>query len=1262
MQQAHKTEDYLRLDEYLDIGARRSSIRIYDAQSDSTEIHYNKLNSNDLGPRRSIVYRPALRSCETQIINDWQFADLRRVAIYFYPPIRLMSEYIDVPIGPSVLVFAVHHNTNQFKFVKTLYSKSLMASVNVYEVRLDYNAFNGIFRRLKIVLHVDTVGQRRSLSAGDTLASALLDKSRLSIKFFGACKLDGSAESRLKRQPTETPTTTEADGYKARGDVETDEWNENKFCSSEKGGSLLFKIHYDIIEEHQPDSLVGDQLDGLSHTREYDFFKEPLMQPVGIGCWSTDTNPSWRNSLIDTTSAANVSMSASYVTLNGFVGQSFVAYDQVTHLLRLDQEGRKNIYDLISGRSYHSGLLSSSSELGSTLASVLSVDKCTVLTMSPSSGPIDADGNILEQLIGLGGPNVPHYMGTRSIEHEQFEVYELMVDKPDKAPLLLRTKFYKLHDETFKLFVTYYVRAPNLLRYIELYRYIDKYRRHELINRLEFVDFSWSLEVEPADDTQSQTSGEPIVRLFKSDACQQSSAGQAELVVAFERTAEIGQIGADQLTAGLMQNKQELIGHIQRTLTDTLQISSLNIADLKLSVSSSQAVGAHHLLATSKIVDLRSGFSQLKLLGMFNYFVHDWGTLEEYREARMRYSLNECVLDSISYPKANWFAQCPGLDACVIYEPNESHISGLASNSILTDKHYLCYLYSVKYATTDKSMRSVSALERVDINLRRLQGQQFEFELGSYKHPTTGELVWGHTYRATMKLHHYKLLDSLSAQLAGAGGTQAMGLAALSGLRYSSADEEPGTYNQRVALELDGPVAAANGGAATSKLTAFNHCQLSCQLDEFCGSFSFCSAAAKRGPSPSPARTHDCVLSSLRLTSSRIASLADGARKVKRDESKFRLSITSELLSQTFVMHKDGACSLHPRNFAHDYRPIRSVSRVSGAHERRLAEALERGRARGEMTFDDCAGLSFERNFASVLMRQTNFTYCPLDSLCIVGGDNVAEQTALADDVCIVFERRATWAYADMRSTHMQVTLSPARAPKLPDSNDNAPGAATAGQTDSVMGPVFRTFLGASEEDCARDCSLHRSECLAFDSCLNYGMVICILYSVRSPLATTGAYLPALERERKLLERAEIKLVGNPRCSHFHLKPAYFEVRLKSLLARQASGGAARLPEELSKLEERIEANNERISDEQVRSIEAELELDKNEPSTSGGGESSAGGGWLKSTELLLGIFIGCALVAFQQEVGAAVLAVYRRLRPRQSEPDEGRLVHDEPL
>lgn len=1188
----------------MDVRAARTSIGIYNVRDDSTEIHYNKLNSNDLAGRRTVLFRPNELTCDTQQISKWQFAELRRVALDFYKVKDLGEKYVDVPIGPSLLLYAVQSHTERFKFVKSIVSRTLMSNVNVYKLQITGVPASQIFRNLLIVLHVSTVGQRRGLHLGDSLKGALLDGAHLDVKFFGVCHLETKVRS--------------ADGGKEPAREEL--WDEDNFCRDGADRRFLFKVHFDIIEQLTGGTLVGKQLDQFER-EPFDLAREPFLQPVGIGCWASSVNLGRRSNLLQVSRATGgVLMSAAYVTSHGLKGLSYVAYDEVGRLLRLDRDGRKSIFDLASGQSYHVGEQSSSTGLTSELLQVLATENCMVLGMERESSLVQRDTDIMLQLLGLGS-NATHYLGTRTIEHEQYEVYEnSFANFHSESPILLRTKpdGPMKPDDGLTFYITYYLQPNGLIRYVELYSFEAPVRRRKLINRLEFVQFSWSLEVEPADDPQSQASDSNL-RLFQMEACQQNRAHQTQVVVSFESGHVDGSPrSSEQLAKGLRHYKQELTGKIQRWIAESLRVSIMNVADLKLGLESVERNGK--MLAAGRVASLRSSVVKLQALGS-TYMIDDGHVRQT---TKLRFSLDECLLDALELRKASRFAYCPQLAGCVVLEADtDSDLELIPGGRNQGDG--ACQVYTLKYAAADRSGTSSYMAE---INQRYLDGQTFEFELGPFQDEDTGQLRPGFTYKARTDLRDFVRMDVA----VGAGHEQAANLDLLSGLRYTTRAEEPQALNANVRVALGKPMREAD------RSSLFAHCQLSCQLDEFCGSFSMCHHSKRTN-------ANECVLSTVRLTGERIEQILAAASRIREGETRFLVNITSEISSQALDMHRDDACSLHPREFAPDFMLFKSVERVSedDSHQEleSRAQKLESVRPRDQMTFEQCAGLSFERTFGCESIKQTNFTYCPLDSLCIVEGDDVKEQLELASGPCRSYERHTTRFYLSMRATHMRVVG--VKATSSPDEtivNDMA---------KSKDDHLVRSFWGVAEGDCARECSLHKSECLAFDTCRNQGKVLCILYSVRSPLSRRGAYLPLLEREQKLVNEGGVTLFGSRICDHFYLKPAHFEVRLKNLLARQdvastPSDESEYFPEEIKALEDKIEANNEKSDQEDLLAVaDFKTIVDNYErASETSPMEASSSQSLVHWLELTIGLLIGCVLTIYKQEVTRMVLIFYR--------------------
>jgi len=153
--------------------------------------------------------------------------------------------------------------------------------------------------------------------------------------------------------------------------------------------------------------------------------------------------------------------------------------------------------------------------------------------------------------------------------------------------------------------------------------------------------------------------------------------------------------------------------------------------------------------------------------------------------------------------------------------------------------------------------------------------------------------------------------------------------------------------------------------------------------------------------------------------------------------------------------------------------------------------------------------------------------------------------------------------------------------------------------------------------------------------------------------------LPLLEKEKHLFYvdqpradapdmsqyKATIRMVVNPKCDHFSLKPSYFRIRLERMLHEE--NGKSRdddsTSDKIEKLESDLLAKDEQDSKDIERSLAGDGRMSKAEPATA----KVAAGTGIRWLALIIGTLFGCLGTIYKKEVGSFSLQFYTNVRLR---------------
>lgn len=1188
-----------QIDEYVDRTKEIASMNLFNYLTNDITIYYN-----DLKQEKSLAFQRQTQICKNLRPDQMPLIRLKRVLTYLLPADKLTASSIDVNLGPSLFLNCLEELLDKFRYVETTNNPDHLAPVDNYELILatdkDMNLLTTKSKNKKLVVNLQIYANRdpdkaTKQSLIERVAELSKTKPINSLDIISVKMCIMNKESFLKRKT-----------------------NVVLICDKNE---FVLQIDYYAISELVGGSLIGTTLD---QSQEFNYDLEPFMQPIGIGCWDKNEGCFGSKQL----QAPSLQFSAEYKTTAGSRGLSFVAYNGHRKVLRVDREGRKNIYDLDIKLSYHIGEFSSLKEKSDSLNRP---KNCVVI-----KDQLMSNGLMLERLLGFSNTKAACHMGTKIVDHVPYNVYEMELNsKTSQLPILMETTRFLMDDEdsTKRYFLTYYVveysNSPDvngfddfgksdqeggvvsIPKFIELWE-LSGGKEKRMINRLEFAQFSWSLDVKPTSDPESQD----LNHLFNLDSCVLKRSHQIQFRYRMTPKASMFE-QSKKLLKSFDQNPDPIREILHNKLADKLKITPLNIASFNVFKTRTNG-----FLIDSRIVELSSGLMNQDLIG-YTKFENLMSSLKDsvLSVYQNRHNINDCRLDSLMEVSRNNLVFCRGLTTCLLIDQDKM----AAFLPTLSQEERPKYLKSQKVDEAECQVEQFSwapfatdkkdtMLERVKDNQHRLIGDdvKFRFRIKPNGAQKTSEIV---DYDGFYHAIEFKRLDPQGTEVRDGIGRS------LVGVRYTTREEEPSFLNSNLGYKLK-----------SSKENRFKYCELACQLDEYCNSFSIC---LRRRALPNFSSSSDCILSTMRLSGDHMDEIDQLMRDKTLQEDLLKVKVTTYVDSQEFKFKKDLECSIHPKDSLMAYE-MAGILRVRSS----TLELNDDEQALGDIgeitTLEDCAEQEFELSLWTNLV-QSNFTYCPMGSLCILEDENVAK---LGDGQrCYQYYRTHTQFYKQTRFTRMSVQLE----------NDNGAADEDKNKQSVEQSAVARSLIGLSTEECARDCNLLKSKCLAFDSCkFDNEPSMCNLFSIRSPINKGNKLLGYLPVEKPFYEAGnggvgtsntdrsdKVGLYPSYVCNHFAMKSTYFDIRLQQLLE------PPKRDEKFNKIEQDV------LDADQAKSDEIRETLG---PATVVASEQIANGGGIHMILLLFGVFLACFGLTYGHKLPQYARDLRERFRAKQSE------------
>lgn len=1230
------------VNEYVDIAKDRSSLRLDNLLTSKASIFYHRHRGID---KQSALteYEIEKNVCKSVSLFEWPLAKIRNFVVRMLPYVKLVKEVSDIALGPSALLLAVEESLDDFRYSGTSFNTKRLTNMDIYTYLANFNEskkrVNIQSEKMVLVkVKIPTSSGKGSKRKAQTLAELARTDSKADIFALEICEL-------------------------ARNSISSKQLFDKEYLCT--NSEFIVHINYYILAEMTSGTLIGDSLDG---DQVFNFNQSPFMQPIGIGCWHDEANYQDFKRF----NSPSLKFSAEYITTNGISnGLSYVAFDGYRQILRLDRQGRKSIYDLESGNSYNTFEFKAIKELTDEPDYA---KNCIVLQSDFVN--LEKGNFMLERLLGIGlenGGTSAYYLGSRVIDHVLYEVYEaeLLYDRPSglegyNLPILMEPSRFTmpLNKQSGKngsrFFMTYYlIELTNnfegtilVPKFIELWRLSRNGKGNEktLVNRLQFDEFNWDLDVEPSGDPDSQD----LSRVFNIENCVKDRASQLQVRFRIIQEAK-GEVKGEVLEQ-FKENTHLIKEIIHERLSTIMEVSLVNIARVDVSFIRQTP----NLLVESRIVSLNSGISVDSILGYAKFL----DILQALKQSiiivfQNRHSLEACRLDSLSVNERNNLMFCRGLTLCVLFKENAMnnyHVLDQVGKSELiyssNPSDAMCEVHRFIWALKPKLGNSNSIWSRHTENVYKLSRSSFEIPFVYLDKKQTdsqeklavdsdGELV-KITYKGLGYAPETKTIDPIG--FSGFGAT-------LNGLRYTTMLEEPSAQNLNYGILMS---------LINLKEDKFEYCHRACELDDYCESYSVCI-----GKKSLKVFQNDCVLSTLRVKSDILSQIEE---KNLNKEDNFEIKGTSYYESQVFRFRREPDCSIYQKDTLASYKiyVYFEIQATTSEEKKRNGDKGEQQQQQvalieGQyMSQSECADSAYE---LSVWSKSTysNFIYCPLSSLCFVGAKKrkeLSRENVEFDQVCYGYAKTHLQFFNQYRMTRLAINLRSING-SGGSSETGAPVSTTSIKPtikDEIRADmkefeeleIGRVIEGLDTEQCARDCNLLESKCLAFDACrVSSDQTFCILYSIRSPMSSMKKRFGFLKQEKRFYEEKEttgdtVNVIGDSMCNHYDLKNVYFDIRMHQMLDKDGTNSHDKMDEIESTIIRQDQKRSEEIFntlDDLPSSSSKINDADKNN-------QQSGGIHWLA---LVMGIILGIVGALYGKEgtqYAVEMFSSYRSGRP----------------
>lgn len=1206
---ASRLISWFLVNEYVDIAKDRSSLRLDNMLTGRSSIFYHRHRGIDMQSALT-EYDIVSNVCRSIPLSQWPLAKMRNIFVRMLPSVKLIKGVSDIALGPSAILLAVEESLDDFRYSATGFNTERLTNMDIYtyvassiesKKRIDAQSDKTILVKVKI-----PSSSGKDKVKARTLAELARTNSKANIFAIDICEVATSSVS-IK-------------GF----------FDKEYLCLNSE---LIVTINYYILTEITPGTLIGGSLDG---DQVFDINQSPFLRPIGIGCWQDEENYEDSKKF----NSPSLKFSAEYITTDGMSdGLSYVAFDGIRQILRLDRQGRKSIYDLEDGRSYHTFEFNSMKEKTDE-----SYHAKNCIVFQSENSRLEKGNFMLERLLGIGtanGGNSAYYLGSRVIDHVAYEVYEseLLYDRPSgldgyNLPILMEASRFTMPLELqstesgIRFFMTYYlIELTNTLqgtilvpKFIELWRFSNKGKEKTLINRLLFDEFNWALDIEPSSDPDSQD----LSRLFNIENCAKDRSSQLQLRFRINQEAK-GNVKGEILDE-FKENAHLIKEIIHERLSSILEVPLVNIVRVDVSFIRQTP----DLLVESRIAELNSGMSTDTVLG-YAKFLDILQALPKsiIHVFHNRHSLEACRLDSLSIQEKNIMMFCRGLTLCILFKEGAINSYSVLDQVEKRELTYssdhsdaMCEIHRFIWAVKPKFSNYYRIWSRNGYeNFYKLSKSIFEIPFVHVDKKTdykdkpdalSGSMV-SVTYKGLGYAPETKVIDPIGAS--GFGAT-------LIGLRYTTMLEEPGALNYNYGVKML---------SINSKNDKFEHCHRACELDDFCESYSICFG----GKIPKM-RQSDCVLSTLRVKSDIISQIDE---KNRSNEDDFEIRGTSYYEPQVFKFKRDQDCRIYQKDTLSSYVIIKYLN-VLTTSAKKFIEPTGNEEAvtiEGQyITLEECANSAYEVTLWST-QTESNFVYCPLSSYCFVGAKSKEDISNLEfNQVCYGFAKTHMHFFNQYAMSRLAIYLGSnnEQSRRLDEGAANTSIIPTIKDAIKVDMRKFeelgigRVIEGLDVEECARDCQLFELRCLAFDVChISSDQKLCIIYSIRSPMSSMKKKFGFLEQEKRFYGKTEnersdqVMVIGDLMCHHHDLKNVYFNIRLQQMLEQDGTDSH----DKLSKIENSIISSDQKHSDDLLDGL-------KDESSKVNDGEMNQQRDGIHLIAMTIGIIVGIVGALYGKE------------------------------
>lgn len=461
-------------------------------------------DSNELVDDFIMSYNHQEQVCTEFRLKQWQLKGLTNTLNTLVKSKSLVFGDITkdrTAIGPITLLQMVYANADKLKLDLKAFDEARFTEMYYFQFTIKLNDN----RLVKIIclFPVSNVINRDPLVVGKTTLSQVITKSHpaiISVVFLP------NNDPNIKQQSV------------------------RELYDSRNGDYEKLIISYYLVQERSSSKHAGTKLGRIDE-------RNPFTLPAASGCGSTGKS--------NTFSIAAKQFSGSYVA-RGFQGQRYIAFDSLSHHLRLDSYGEyKMVYDLPTKRmTFMSHLTNPSSSNGHHIND----DRkhcASSLALEDENDEGLYDSKTIEEVLGVDKYVALSYLGSTTMEDgTQCQLFERKISW-GRIPLISKLNMWIKGKQSDTFYLVYYFIDELLvkvnindntfnelsyqsmwLKRLELHSRNPVLKYKTLNSQVTFSEFTWSLEPmaeESAAQNHEQSSSMHPVRLFDTIECKSTS-------------------------------------------------------------------------------------------------------------------------------------------------------------------------------------------------------------------------------------------------------------------------------------------------------------------------------------------------------------------------------------------------------------------------------------------------------------------------------------------------------------------------------------------------------------------------------------------------------------------------------------------------------------------------------------------------------------------------------------------------------------------